>query len=92
MVHRVLLSLASKKLHDDAVAHAKLAHGTNFSGLVTKLIVEDLRRERELALAEKQRAKPTIDTIKATQDAEQAADADLSARLQNKSKRRRNGA
>lgn len=87
MVHRVLLSLASKKFHADAVVHAKKVHGTDFSGLVSKLIVEDLRRERELALREK-----GSEFLKAAQDAEQAADADLSARLQSKSKRRRNGA
>lgn len=35
------------ELHEKAKAHAQKVHYTDFSGLVTKLLVEDIRREKE---------------------------------------------
>lgn len=53
MNHRVNISFSSKEFHAQAVTHAEYVHKTDLSGLITKLIVEDIRRERELVLAER---------------------------------------
>lgn len=54
MIHRVLVSLPSLEFHANAKKHAKVAHGTDLSGLVAKLIIDDIRRELELRVAEQQ--------------------------------------
>lgn len=55
--HRVNVSFSSREFHRKAVKHAMDVHQTDLSGLIVKLLVDDLRRERELAAAER-RKKP----------------------------------
>lgn len=47
--HRVNISI-DRDLHDAASAHAMRAHHTDFSGLVVKLLIADLRAAGLLAL------------------------------------------
>ena len=45
---RVNLSI-SDELHSKAVVHADKCHATDFSGLVTKLILDDMRVSRPIS-------------------------------------------
>jgi hypothetical protein len=53
--HRINVSFSSKEFHSEAVKHAMGVHHTDLSGYITKLIVDDMRRERELRIAERKR-------------------------------------
>lgn len=44
MIRRVNITI-DEHLHEKAKAHAKDVHFTDFSGMITKLIVDDLRAE-----------------------------------------------
>lgn len=52
VAHRVNISI-DKSLHAKAQEHAQ-SNGEDFSGLITRLIIEDIRYEREMRLAESQ--------------------------------------
>jgi hypothetical protein len=59
-------------LHAKAKIHARKVHFTDFSGLITKLLVEDIRRqeefEREAIELARSRSKSELDQLLARED------------------------
>lgn len=59
------------KLHEEAKNHARLAHGTDFSGLVTKLLIADLGEAYLQKKIGSNRADEVITLLKKAQGAEE---------------------
>ena len=67
MIHRVNITI-DRELHQKAKLHAKNIHYTDFSGLVSKLLVEDLRPRS-----------PTPDSPRETPESDAALEASVRA-------------